>query len=167
MAVARSKKATIPEPAEAPVAAAPQSQRIEEPVLSLLRGAHQSAIHLLQKRDIAYRERAAVLAALSKCFPAHLTRHEDDTDGPGWDEDWKTIVCIHFPEPVGQGAWHIHDSEVQFFTHLEVTENDWDGHTTEEKYDRLARLQVQPSTEEAEEKRERLRKALDAIKDRL
>jgi hypothetical protein len=159
------KKVTLQKKADAPDLAH------EEPVLSLLRGAAQSALYLIQKRNAAYQERAAVVAALSKCFPAHLTRHEVGI-GESWDEDWRTIVCIHFPDPTGQCTWHIHDSEVALFSHLEVTENDWDGHTTEEKYARLAVLPEQPSADEdaddaREEKRARLKAALQAIMDRL
>jgi hypothetical protein len=159
------KKVTLQKKADAP------DLSNEEPVFSLLRGAAQSAQHLIQKRNGAYQERAHVIAALSKCFPAHLTRHEVGI-GESWDEDWRTVVCIHFPDPAGQGTWHIHDSEVPLFAHLEVTESDWDGHTTDEKYERLKLLDVQPSANEdgdqaAEEKRLRLKAALQAIQDRL
>lgn len=89
-------------------------------------------------KDEAYHERNMCVAALSKVWPAHLMRHqESDTR---WSDDWRWIVCIDVP--TGQCAWHIHDKELVLFDHLERHEaNDWDGHTTAEKYARLARLE--------------------------
>lgn len=88
------------------------------------------------QKDGAYRERDALVCALSKVFPAHLCRHPDEHRE--WEDDWRWIVCIHLP--TGQATWHIHDSERQHFDHLEVGENHWDGHSTEEKYQRVAAL---------------------------
>lgn len=48
------------------------------------------------------------------------------------------MVCVH--TPAGQASWHIPDFEISSFQHLSIRPNDWDGHTTEEKYERLARL---------------------------
>lgn len=89
-------------------------------------------------KDEAYHERNMLVAALSKLWPdSHLMRHqESDTK---WSKDWRWIVCIH--ASVGQCAWHIHDSELTLFDHLERVENNhWDGHTTAEKYARIGRL---------------------------
>jgi hypothetical protein len=85
-------------------------------------------------RNAAYAERDRLVAALSKCFPSHLTRHEGDD----WEDDWRNIVCIHLP--AGQATWHIHDSELPWFTHLNLQAAHWDGHSTDEKYQRLADL---------------------------
>ena len=88
------------------------------------------------RKDNAYTERNRLVAALSKLFPAHLSRHPYD---PCWDNDWRTIVCIHLP--TGQATWHIHDSELPMFDHLPRSKaHRWDGHTTEEKYERLAAM---------------------------
>jgi hypothetical protein len=48
------------------------------------------------------------------------------------------VVYIDHPE--GQLSWHIHDSHLPFFDHVERGngKRSWDGHTTEEKYQRLA-----------------------------
>ncbi len=90
---------------------------------------------LEQQKDAAYAERDRLVAALSKVFPAHLARHE----GADWEDGWRNIVCIHLP--AGQATWHIHDSEMSWFGHLETTaEPHWDGHGTEEKYRRLQAL---------------------------
>lgn len=88
------------------------------------------------QKDAAYTERDQLVCALSKVFPAHLCRHpEEDTE---WEDDWRWIVCVHLP--TGQATWHIHDSERDWFDHLSVQPNHWDGHTTEMKYQRLSRI---------------------------
>jgi hypothetical protein len=96
-----------------------------------------TAEELRKQKDAAYAERDKLVAALSKVFPACLGRHADD--GQPWDEDWKWVVYIVLP--TGQVSWHIHDSEVPMFSHLRRDPAfPWDGHTTEEKYERLAAL---------------------------
>ena len=89
-------------------------------------------------RDEAYHERNRLVCALSKLWPAHLARHPDDD--LSWDDQWRWIVCVH--SPVGQLTWHIHDRERQWFDHLPVRSDDWDGHSTAQKYERLERLKV-------------------------
>jgi hypothetical protein len=45
--------------------------------------------------------------------------------------------------PAGQASWHIHESELGWFDHLERRAgNSWDGHTTPEKYERLGSLEA-------------------------
>jgi len=90
---------------------------------------------LTKLKDNAYAERDKLVAALSKCFPSYLAKHPDN---PDWEPDWMWIVFIDTPE--GQCSWHIHDSELGMFSHLTVKENNWDGHSTDEKYERLAKL---------------------------
>jgi hypothetical protein len=86
-------------------------------------------------KNNAYSERNRMVAALSKLFPASLERH----DGDEWEDDWRWVVFIDLP--TGQASWHLHDSEVPNFGHLarEVGRK-WDGHTTDDKYARLAAL---------------------------
>jgi len=97
---------------------------------------------LSDQKDGAYRERDALVCALSKLFPAWIGRHpESDTS---WDDDWRWIVFVDAPS--GQMSWHIHDSERSMFDHLEWIEDDehkWDGHTTEEKYRRLENIDAE------------------------
>ena len=84
-------------------------------------------------KDIAYSERNKLVVCLSKVIPSHLCRHpQHDTE---WEDDWRWIVCIH--GKAGQMTWHIHDSELSQFTHIEEGLEHWDGHTNEEKYKRL------------------------------
>lgn len=121
----------------------------------------QGAKECEESKNNAYRERDMLVCALSKLFPAYLARHdENDKD---WEDDWRWIVYIEIPvrEKVVSGdqhnhtpekdwfktenkqvSWHIHDSEREMFNHLEVKENNWDGHNTERKYQRLSALQA-------------------------
>jgi hypothetical protein len=92
----------------------------------------------------AYDERNRLVCVLSKLWPAHLSRHPDDD--LTWDDEWRWIVCLH--TPVGQAAWHIKDSEREGFNHLDVRPNDWDGHSTPEKYLRLEALREAPLSKE-------------------
>lgn len=96
-------------------------------------------LNLTKQKDQAYSERDKVVAALSRCFPAHICRHPDEDKE--WDNNWRWIVCIHLP--TGQATWHIHKSELTLFPHLRIFgPGHWDGHSTEEKYNRLARLPI-------------------------
>jgi hypothetical protein len=92
------------------------------------------------ERDAAYTERNKVVAGLAAMVlraggRAWLADHPDD---PSWDPEWKTIVFID--GPTGQLSWHLHDSDVVHFLFLPRGENEWDGHTTEQKYNRVAAL---------------------------
>lgn len=101
------------------------------------RAKEQPAVEETERaKNQAYTERDQLVAAISKCFPSHLCRHPDSDIE--WEDDWRWIVCIHLP--TGQATWHIHESELPWFSHLERKSNHWDGHSTEEKYRRLAAL---------------------------
>jgi len=100
---------------------------------------------LRDAKNNAYRERNLLVAALSKIFPAHLALHPESEQ---WDDDWRNIVFIE--APIGKGkttqlSWHIHDSELGYFKHLPQGRNDWDGHDTKEKYNRLRRIKLNES----------------------
>lgn len=96
----------------------------------------------------AYKERDMLLSLLTKALNCvcWLERHPDsDTT---WENDWRWIVFITLP--TGQASWHIHDSELEWFNHLPRRvwqaggdKPSWDGHTTEEKYQRV--LAVDPA----------------------
>ena len=79
-----------------------------------------------------YTERNRLVAALSGLFPAHLMLDL------AADEPWATLVCIHLP--AGTATWHIPPWDLPFFAHLEYAPHHWDGHSTQEKYDRLQSL---------------------------
>lgn len=92
---------------------------------------------LTEQKNAAYTERNMLVAFLSKIYPSWLGRHEEGDET--WEPDWMNIVFVE--SPAGQLSWHIHDSEMSLFSHLQADENrEWDGHDTEEKYNRLSRL---------------------------
>ena len=108
---------------------------------------------LHKQKDQAYWERNQLVVALSKIFPAWLARHpEEDKE---WEDDWRWIVFIEIPtkelemkyvqggftvKHKRQVSWHIHDSDLPHFSHLQQRLNTWDGHSTEEKYRRLSHI---------------------------
>lgn len=136
----------------------------EEDVIEMLQQERQTSQErereIVESKNNAYHERDMLVCALSKLFPAYLARHDEaDTE---WENDWRWIVYIEIPTRVKvvsgdqhnytpeskwfetkmeQVSWHIHDSEREWFNHLEVKENNWDGHNTERKYERLKALE--------------------------
>lgn len=96
-----------------------------------------------KRKDSAYKERDMVLALAVDALAGHgllavLGRHPDSD--PAWENDWRNIVYIELPNGE-QLSWHIHDSELHWFSRLEKRPDYvWDGHTTEEKYERLLRF---------------------------
>lgn len=87
------------------------------------------------RKDGAYTERNRVVALLSKLLVSSLGRHS--LDDKEWDIEWRNIVYVALPNGK-QLSWHIHDSHLPLFPHLQFnTSVQWDGHTTEEKYARI------------------------------
>lgn len=81
--------------------------------------------------DAVYRERAQLVAFMAAVYPSVIMHPE-----PSW-----SLVYIETPE--GQMSWHIAAADVDLFTHVRrVTTADyvWDGHSTDEKYERLRKL---------------------------
>jgi hypothetical protein len=92
---------------------------------------------LVAPLDAAYAERNKLVAALIRItgWPACMA---PDFDAPGY-----TVVYVE--SPAGQLSWHVSDEEIDQFLALGLpwrpwAPGVWDGHTTEEKYERLARL---------------------------
>ncbi len=91
-----------------------------------------------EQKSTAYRERNQCVAFLTKLayeagYHVSMGMHPDD---PAWDPDWRNIVFLE--GPTGQLSWHIHDSEVSMFAWIWSNTGKWDGHSTEEKYARMA-----------------------------
>lgn len=82
-------------------------------------------------RDGAYSERNRLVAFLASIYPSGVKK----TVIPGWDESWHG--CVYVDLPTGQASWHFHDNEAHLFVHLPPYDGEWDGHTTEEKYERI------------------------------
>lgn len=109
--------------------------------LSALTGASGREV---EATNNAYTERNRLVAFLAHLFPSGLKR----TDIPGWDAEWHG--CVYIDLPTGQASWHYHDNDAHLFAGLPPYAGEWDGHTTDEKYARLATLPLpQPTTGEA------------------
>jgi hypothetical protein len=92
------------------------------------------------RKDAAYDERNNLVAALARLaiangWRAGIGKHCPDPD-PTWDVEWLNVIYIE--TPWGQLSWHIHDRQLALFDGLPLVDITWDGHTTDEKYDRLA-----------------------------
>lgn len=82
----------------------------------------------------AYHERNQLVALLARMYPSGIKRTEID----GWDREWHG--CVYIDLPTGQASWHYHDRESCLFADLPGYAGEWDGHTTDEKYHRIAKL---------------------------
>ncbi len=98
---------------------------------------------LTAQKDGAYRERDLCVALIAKLASAvrqdDVWMAEHDPADATWDPEWRNIVFVLLP--TGQVSWHIHDSEVPLFRFVRRVRDPlpppWDGHTTEEKYQRI------------------------------
>jgi len=95
-------------------------------------------------KNSAYKERNQVVVALAKLaylagFNAGRAIHVDKP-GEIWEDDWRTVVFIDLPS--GQVSWHLHDSEGHLTKDLPLYNGKYDGHTTEQKYERLSAFGV-------------------------
>lgn len=90
--------------------------------------------HVEGERDKAYEERAKLVSYLTAVYPSEV--YEAESDSGAW---WLVFVAT----PSGQMSWHVHEDDLELFPHLlnrPTTGVTWDGHTTPEKYRRLAEL---------------------------
>lgn len=110
-----------------------------------------------RRKDAAYEERNRVVAALARCFPSGVGR----TAIEGWSDDWHG--CVYIDLPTGQVSWHFHDSHAHLFAGFPPYTGQWDGHTTEEKYERVAALRSRPTLSPAD--RSEARKLRDKLND--
>ncbi|MER6607340.1 hypothetical protein ABT282_15860 [Streptomyces sp. NPDC000927] len=84
--------------------------------------------------DATYRERAHLVAHLAALHPSHIGH--TDPNLPDW-----AVVTIE--TPAGQMTWHIAERDMDLFTRVQPTNRicrGWDGHTTDEKYQRMRDL---------------------------
>lgn len=97
---------------------------------------------VIAQKDQAYAERNKILAAFAwflyrknlSIIQVGLTKHpaEDKT----WDLAWSNILVIIYAGT--SMSWHFHESEMWMFKGLPRMGGwKWDGHTTDEKYERL------------------------------
>jgi len=88
------------------------------------------------ERDGAYRERAHLVALLAALTDEAVISYARDVEEPGWQIIYLTLGGH-------QASWHISPRDADLFTHVERVDVEdpraqWDGHTTEEKYERIA-----------------------------
>lgn len=103
---------------------------------------------LRREKDAAYSERDMLVCALAKFAVAlgwetWIGPHEQiiSTEHPyvEWEPEWCNVIYVVTPH--GQVSWHVHDSEVEWFSFLPRRETPgWDGHTSVEKYARLEKI---------------------------
>jgi hypothetical protein len=89
---------------------------------------------LYDQLDATYRERAHLVAHLAALHPSHIGH--TDPAAPDW-----AVVTIE--TPAGQMTWHIAERDMDLFAHVQPTNRicrGWDGHTTDEKYQRMRDL---------------------------
>lgn len=102
------------------------------------------ADRLLANTVEVYTERArmvASLAGLAMFLGESVGLGEHDPADTNWDPEWRTIVFVDLPDGNGgvlQASWHISDSDRHLVQHLPKYEGAWDGHTTSQKYERMA-----------------------------
>lgn len=85
-----------------------------------------------------YRERAHLLALLAAVTMHELPVHIGNADPQ--EPDWPVLT---FELPTGQASWHIAPGDVELFRHVRATtlaDREWDGHSTNEKYERVRAL---------------------------
>lgn len=80
--------------------------------------------------DSVYRERAHLVAHLAALYRS--TIGYTDPAEPDW-----AVVIIDLP--TGQASWHVSPDDMSLFDHVRRADVAWDGHSTEEKYQRLDR----------------------------
>ncbi|MDE2102557.1 MAG: hypothetical protein KGL39_35245 [Patescibacteria group bacterium] len=78
----------------------------------------------------AYRERNAVVAALGRLFPSWVGTDAEEPDWP----------VLYISLPTGQVSWHFSAADANLLDGIPRGDGVWDGHTTAEKYARLAAL---------------------------
>jgi len=95
-------------------------------------------LSLVEKdKDLAYRERNKLVALLTKFFPSFLVKEADN-----YLNFYNIHWIVYLETPKGQLSWHIPDLDLFLFEGVRRMETYiWDGHTTEEKYQRLLQLE--------------------------
>ena len=99
-------------------------------------GAEDDVTRLTEERDGAYRERAHLVAWLA------ATHESVIAPAPDIDEDGWQILYLYSSAHGWQMSWHIHPRDAELFkdvTHVAADHPhaQWDGHTTEQKYNRI------------------------------
>ena len=107
----------------------PQRKEVKD---DLIRWAKDYAREAEKAKDGAYEERNFLAAALAKIYPSYTYLDPSEPDWP----------ILYVDLPTGQVSWHVpFNFWEKYLGKLNVVgANPWDGHTTEEKYERLQAL---------------------------
>lgn len=100
----------------------------------------QQVLNLTKEKDGAYDERNRVVALVAAmAMKDGWTVCQTRTSIPGWDPEWEN--CVYIDSPEGQLSWHFHDRHAHLFEHVpKVASHEWDGHTTDVKYQRIEKI---------------------------
>lgn len=102
------------------------------------RVAEECIAALKAQKDGAYSERNKTVIALAwMALRAGCRVGTREHEGE-WDDDWRAILMVDLP--TGQASWHFHDSERPLLAGFPAYPDEWDGHTTDEKYERMRAL---------------------------
>lgn len=94
----------------------------------------QEVKRLRELKNQAFDERNQLVALLSKLYPSALSK---DFSGAYSLED-----AVYIQLPTGQVSWHLTPSQLPLFEHLHTEEMAWDGHSHEEKWQRVHSVSV-------------------------
>ena len=96
---------------------------------------------LRETLDSVYAERNLLVALAAKLsieagHIAGLAKDKREDIG----KEWENVVFIDLDlgeMSRAQLSWHIHENEIRNFNRLPCYTRDWDGHSTEKKYERI------------------------------
>ena len=76
-----------------------------------------------------------LLAVCNLCLQKGISVGVGEHEGDDWENDWRKVIYLELP--TGQISFHIHDSESGMFSFLPKYFGKWDGHNTDQKWQRL------------------------------
>jgi hypothetical protein len=90
--------------------------------------------------NAVYTERAACISLIARMaiqlgWKAGVSQHPLDEEYP---EHYRKLVFVDLP--TGQLSWHIADHDAELIKDLPVYIGTWDGHSTEQKDERMAKF---------------------------
>ncbi len=89
--------------------------------------------------DSVYKERDLCIALLVQyAQKADVNVGIKEHVGEEWEDEWRNVLFIDLP--TGQVSWHLHRDELVNFPGVGPYAGEWDGHTTEEKYERIRKF---------------------------
>ena len=90
---------------------------------------------LIADKNMAYTERDKCLVLMALMAQRLGLKVGIGLDPKADTSEWASVLFIDLP--AGQVSWHIHESETAWFYFVGAYGGQWDGHTTDEKYERV------------------------------